>query len=98
MYKSKGKMYKVKSCGKAHPYCGVCRPDVAFKMSRGRLSAKYINIKTEMGWQSRSHAVMEQKIGRSIAHGEIVHHINGHTRDDDPSNLQLFANKGAHSA
>ena len=31
--------------------------------------------------------VAEQKLGRSLKKGEIVHHIDGNKRNNDPSNL-----------
>lgn len=33
---------------------------------------------------------MEQKIGRKLERNEIVHHINGNTRDNRIENLQLM--------
>ena len=44
----------------------------------------------------RSWLVMEKIIGRAVAKGEIVHHINEDPRDDSPSNLQLFPSKAEH--
>lgn len=45
-------------------------------------------------WEHR--LVMEQKIGRRLRKGEVVHHIN-HIRDDNrPENLQLFASHSEH--
>ncbi len=33
--------------------------------------------------------VMEQKLGRKLRKGDLVHHIDGNTENNDPSNLQL---------
>lgn len=41
--------------------------------------------------------VMEQKIGRLLEPGEVVHHINGKKWDNRPENLELMEH-GAHSS
>lgn len=41
--------------------------------------------------------VMEQKLGRRLGQGEVVHHINGKKWDNRPENLELMEH-GAHSA
>jgi hypothetical protein len=33
--------------------------------------------------------IAEQKIGRDLVHGEVVHHINGDLRDNRPENLEV---------
>lgn len=40
--------------------------------------------------------VMEKKIGRYLLPEEVVHHIDGNTQNNDPSNLGLFANNAEH--
>jgi len=44
----------------------------------------------------RSHLVVEEKIGRYLKSGEIIHHINGIITDDRPENLYLFSNIKKH--
>jgi hypothetical protein len=34
--------------------------------------------------------IAEQVIGRPLAKGEIVHHIDGNKQNNDPSNLQVM--------
>ena len=36
------------------------------------------------------HIVMEQELGRKLKRGEVVHHIDGNNRHDNPSNLMLL--------
>jgi hypothetical protein len=40
--------------------------------------------------------VMERIIGRKLGKKEIVHHIDGNKKNNDPSNLQLFKNQAEH--
>lgn len=42
--------------------------------------------------------VMEEKLGRPLRKGEVVHHINGVPDDNRPENLELAASNGEHQA
>ena len=40
--------------------------------------------------------VAERKLGRLVARGEYIHHVNGRKNDNDPKNLEVFPNQQAH--
>ncbi len=41
--------------------------------------------------------VAEQMLGRPLKKGEVVHHIDGNKRNNDPTNLMIFENQAAHA-
>jgi len=57
----------------------------------------YIFEKTADGWRQQHIIVLERKIGRKLACGEVCHHINGVKTDNHPDNVTLMT-RGKHSA
>ena len=41
--------------------------------------------------------VAEQILGRPLKKGEVVHHIDGNKRNNDPSNLMVFKTQAEHA-
>lgn len=41
--------------------------------------------------------VAEQILGRPLMKGEVVHHIDGNKRNNDPSNIMVFKNQAEHA-
>lgn len=41
--------------------------------------------------------VAEQMLGRPLKKGEVVHHIDGNKRNNDPSNLMVFKTQADHA-
>jgi hypothetical protein len=50
------------------------------------------------GYAYEHRLVMVEKIGRMLAPGEVVHHIDRNGENNDPENLMLFASHGEHKA
>ena len=42
--------------------------------------------------------VMEQKLGRYLTSKEVVHHIDGNSKNNNPDNLMVFGSNGEHLA
>jgi hypothetical protein len=61
----------------------------------------YIRVKVVPGkghWRLQHLLVMESLIGRPLAAGEMVHHINGARDDNRPENLHLCSSRSEHNA
>ncbi len=48
------------------------------------------------GYVRQHRLVMEQMLGRYLLPGEVVHHRDSNTANNDPSNLELFASNADH--
>lgn len=75
----------------AKPRDGVLGGDKnpAWTGGRRHRSDGYIEVWTPTGVRLEHQIVMEQKLGRSLTPGEVVHHIDGNKANNDPANLQL---------
>lgn len=67
--------------------CGKIRRKMKFKEHPNSLH----------GWVTYSRWVIEKNLGRFLKKGEIVHHIDGNTLNDDPKNLLLLSSRKDHS-
>jgi len=52
----------------------------------------------ETGYILLHRLVMEEKFGRYLLPEEVVHHVDGNKLNNDPSNLMVLENNGAHLA
>jgi hypothetical protein len=81
--------------GKKHPN---------WKGGKTVLSSGYIGIRVPMGHHLRMknayayehQLIAEEKLGRNLKPGEIVHHINGKKTDNRPENIEICSSLHEH--
>lgn len=71
--------------------------DVRSKIRRAHLG-KGEGKSYEKTYQRHTHRIVaEQKLGRPLRPGEVVHHIDGNKRNNHPDNLMIFASQIEHA-
>ena len=56
----------------------------------------YKKIRIGSQLRDRHRLVMEARLGRRLGYNEIVHHLDGDSRNDDPGNLAVVG-RGYHN-
>lgn len=67
------------------------------KLREARLNTGEGKTYTKTFGRHTHRIVMEEKLGRALLPGEIVHHIDEDKRNNHPDNLELFASASEHS-
>ncbi len=72
-------------------------PEVRHKLRIARLDKGEGKTYTKTFGRHTHRVVAEQMLGRPLLPGEVVHHIDGDKRNNDPSNLMVFASASEHA-
>ena len=77
--------------------CKACAMRIAGRNKRRPVGSRrtlkrtgYTEIRTPDGWMRENRYVMEQVLRRKLRVGEIVHHVDGDKKNNNPSNLELL--------
>ena len=65
-------------------------PEVREKLRNSRLGSGEGKTYTKTYGKHTHRMIAEQMLGRPLEKGEIVHHIDGNKRNNDPSNLMVM--------
>ena len=77
--------------------CPTHGTEHARKHGEGTINyAGYIAVSVGKSKKMQHVIVMEQHLGHPLKKGNVVHHIDGDTTNNDISNLQLFQNQSEH--
>lgn len=72
-------------------------PEVREKLSLARINTGQGKSYRKKNGAHEHRTVAEEKLGRPLLDGEVVHHIDGDKRNNDPNNLIVFPSQADHA-
>lgn len=73
-------------------------PKVKAKLREARLNTGQGKTYQKFHGRHEHRTVAEWILGRPLAHGEVVHHVDGDKRNNEPENLMVFSSQAEHAA
>lgn len=72
-------------------------PDVRRKLREAHLGSGEGLTYTKFYGKAAHRVAAEQMLGRELLPGEVVHHLDGNKRNNEPENLYVFASQAEHA-
>lgn len=99
MAKRRGGFHKCERCGNAFYRRPAEGEAATLYCTRACYMVHRDNGKSykKVGARHLHRVIAEQKIGRKLRRGEVVHHIDGNMRNNTPENIAVLKNQAEHA-